>query len=145
MKRKLSSVIAITAGALLVMTAVSCYLGFMNQNTTTEGSTETVTTGKISGTVQYSNIEGNNHGGIILTLDKTDGLETLAVMQTITSRSAGSARSFAPSTVSSADGSFLFENLQPGIYTVYASSPDSSQKAIFINVVVRENKTNELI
>ena len=136
MKRRPSSFIAVLACSLLLLTAISCAVETVN----TEN--DTVITGKISGTVKYSNVEGNNHGGIIVTLDKTDGLRTRAVMQTVSSRSAvSSARTVVASNVSSADGSYLFENLEPGTYTVYAASSYSSERAVCTNVVVRAAET----
>ena len=94
---------------------------------------EVTATGKISGTVKQNGIEDCNRSGIILTLEKTDGLSTQTAIQTAA----------LPSCVTPFDGSFLFENLEPGIYTVYALSPKSSPslKAVCTNVVVRAAET----
>ena len=138
MKKKLLSVITVLAGALLFMAAVSCKM----ETTPTVNTTTTTATGKISGTVQYSNVEGKNHGGIILTLDKTDGLRTLAVSQAVEARSlVPAARALVANKESAADGSYLFENLEPGTYTVYAASTYSSERAVCTNVVVRAAET----
>ena len=82
--------------------------------------------GSILGHVFYSN--GEDHSGIVLTLDKTDGL--MAITQ-----SDGS-RAIVSMAVSNEDGSFAFYNLEPGTYTIYASSNDSVEKAVSTNVVV---------
>lgn len=42
-------------------------------------SADTSPRGKISGTVTYSNVAEESHGGIIVTLDRTDGLRTARV------------------------------------------------------------------
>ena len=85
------------------------------------------TLGSISGHVFYSN--GSDHSGIVLTLDKTDGLRAIT-------ESDGS-RAIVSMSNSSKDGSFAFYNLEPGTYTIYASSNDSVEKAVSTNVVVR--------
>ena len=87
--------------------------------------------GKIQGNVLYTN--GIDHSGIILTLDKTDGLQAF-------SNEDGS-RAVVAMSISDEKGSFSFFNLEPGTYTVYASSNDSVEKAIAANVVVKENET----
>ena len=145
MNKKLFSVITLLACALLLLTAVSCKMDAFTGSTT---EPEVTATGKISGTVQYSNVEGNNHGGIILTLDKTDGLRTLAVSQAVEARSlVPAARALVANKESAADGSYLFENLEPGTYTVYAASTYSSERAVCTNVVVRaaENSVAETL
>ena len=124
MKKRLLSIIAATASAVLLMAAVSCKMETVSTEDTTVP--EVTATGKISGAVLYSNVEGKNHGGITLTLDKTDGLSTRAVIA---------------NKESAADGSYLFENLEPGTYTVYAASTYSSERAVCTNVVVRTAET----
>ena len=136
MKKRLSVALTALVGAFLLVGAVSC-------SSDSDGiGSGTTATGKISGTVQYSNVDGKNHGGIMLTLDKTDGLRTVAVSQSVASRSVVSAaRTIVASNVSSADGSYSFEGLQAGTYTVYAASSYSSERAVCTNVVVRAAET----
>ena len=86
--------------------------------------------GSISGKVLYSNSE--DHSGIVLTLDKTDGLRAI-------SKSDGS-RAIVSMVNSKSDGSFSFQNLEAGTYTIYASSNDSVEKAVSTNVVVRSSE-----
>lgn len=92
---------------------------------------DTVQYGSIQGKALYSN--GNDHSGIVLTLDKTDGLRTIT-------KDDGS-RAIISMASSKADGSFSFNNLEPGTYTIYASSNDSVEKAVSTNVVVKAADT----
>ena len=43
---------------------------------------------EISGTARFSNVDENANGGIMVTLDKTDGLRTVAVARSENARSA---------------------------------------------------------
>lgn len=86
--------------------------------------------GSITGKVHYTN--GTVHSGILLTLDKTDGLRAISM-------SDGS-KAVEGICYSQEDGSFGFYNLTPGTYTVYASSNNSLEKAVSANVYVAEGK-----
>lgn len=111
------------------------------ENTGTNNN-ETNASGKISGTVIYSNVAENQNGGIVVTLDKTDGLNTTAVSKSITNRSlVNSSRTVVSSSTTSADGSYSFSGLEAGTYTVYAVSSYSKEKAVYTNVVVRAAET----
>ena len=44
-------------------------------------------------------------------------------------------------TTTTSDGSYSFEELEPGTYTIYASSNCSVEKAVCTNVVVRSAET----
>ena len=116
---------SIVFGVLVILTivlVVSC-----TQNPTID----TQQNGSIFGKVLYSNSE--DHSGIVLTLDKTDGLRAI-------SKSDGS-RAIISMVNSKSDGSFSFQNLEAGTYTIYASSNDSVEKAVSTNVVVRSSET----
>ena len=77
-----------------------------------------------------------------MTLDKTDGLRSVSVIRAAKIDNTNNfSRIVAGNTVTSADGSYLFENLAEGTYTVYAASPYSSEKAVCTNVVVRAAET----
>ena len=107
------------------------------------GTKETVVEakGSISGTVRYSNAEKDQNGGIMITLDKTDGLNTIAVSKSVASRSIiDSARTVVSSSYTSQDGTYSFSNLEPGTYTVYASSASSKEKAVYTNAVVKPDE-----
>lgn len=100
-----------------------------------------VAKGSISGTVRYSNADKNQNAGIMISLDKTDGLNTIAVSKSVKSRSIiDSARTIVSSSITSNDGSFTFSNLEPGTYTVYASSTSSKEKAVYTNAVVKASE-----
>ena len=114
MKKGLLRVLAALAGAALLAGAVSC------SDVQGEGGTAT---GSISGKVTFSNVAASANAGILVTLDKTDGLRTVAVTQSVAARSVVSnARTVAGNTVTASDGSYTFANLEPGTYTVYAAS-----------------------
>ena len=99
------------------------------ENTGTNNN-ETNASGKISGTVIYSNVAENQNGGIVVTLDKTDGLNTTAVSKSIASRSlVNSSRTIISSSTTSADGSYSFSGLEAGTYTVYAVSSYSKESS----------------
>ena len=107
----------------LVIFAVSAFLVSCNPS-----PDEVLTAfGTIQGHALYSN--GDDHSGIVVTLDKTDGLRTIT-------NSDGS-RAIVSMATSKEDGSFAFYNLEPGTYTIYASSNESVEKAVATNVVVK--------
>ena len=85
----------------------------------------------IKGTVKYSN--GDDHSGILITLDKTDGLRAITL--------ADGSKAVEAVCYTKADGSFTFYNLTEGTYTIYASSNNSLEKAVSTNVYVAAGKT----
>ena len=93
--------------------------------------------------VTFNNVDNfSAHGGIVVTLDKTDGLRTVTVTYSIPGISLFSnSRSVVGNTYTSSDGAYTFTNLEPGTYTIYATSSYSSERAVFINVVVRAGET----
>ncbi len=123
-------------GAFASIIAAALVLGFASCEASTNNAVS-VNTGNITGKVTYSNAAKDANGGIIVTLDKTDGLRTAAVRSANTSRSAAE---FIKTTTTS-DGSYSFEELEPGTYTIYASSNCSVEKAVCTNVVVRSAET----
>ena len=146
MRKSISYLVTIISTMLIVFGLFSCN---MDVGVKTPEN-ETKATGKITGKVMYSNVEGDAHNGIILTLDKTDGLVTQNVMNVMQGRvqtvdtfqsAAANARSIVANNVTSSDGSYTFENLEAGIYTVYAASSYSAEKAVCTNVVVRAAET----
>ena len=117
--------------SILIVVMFLASVSFVLTGCKNEVSPEMVNYGTITGKVLYSN--SDDHSGIVLTLDKTDGIRAITT-------SDGSKAITAMST-SKADGSFAFYNLEPGTYTVYASSNDSLEKAVSTNVVVEGSKT----
>ncbi|MDY6396757.1 MAG: hypothetical protein SPL22_03415, partial [Treponema sp.] len=136
MKKILSLLLIVLSSLFILFSAVSC------AGESSDSGIESHANGKISGTVTFSNVDSSSNGGIIVTLDKTDGLRSVAVANAVESRSInGASRSVVGTTLTKSDGSYLFENLEAGTYTVYAASPYSSEKAVCTNVVVRSAQT----
>jgi len=99
------------------------------------------TTGSINGKAYFVN--GNNHAGITITLEKTDGLRSVAAIAATRNIASGArsidiARSAMTNTQTIADGSYSFTGVAPGTYTIYASSSNSSERAVAINNVTLE-------
>ncbi|MEE1289546.1 MAG: hypothetical protein UHW86_00790, partial [Spirochaetota bacterium] len=94
-----------------------------------------ITTGKIVGKAAYTNTA--NHEGIQVTLVSSDGI--VAYDSQISSRSR-SAVAVMKNVVTSESGEYSFDNVKEGVYTIYASSDDSSEKAVLTNVVVQANQ-----
>ena len=95
--------------------------------------------GSIKGKVLYSNENINNHSGIQITLVSTDGL-----MTTEYSSSRGiatKARSVKDIKTTDKYGMYSFENIPVGVYTLYASSNSSLEKAVATNIVVKGKQT----
>ena len=106
------------------------------ENTGTEDNKDdVVTTGKIVGKATYTNTA--NHAGIQVTLVSTDGI--VAYDSQISSRSR-SAVAVMKNVVTSESGEYSFDNVKEGVYTIYASSDDSTEKAVLTNVVVQSNQ-----
>jgi hypothetical protein len=132
MKTKMFRFITVICSVFFILSLVACPGNGMETNVDSQN------TGSISGKVIYTNLNESSNAGIIVTLEKTDGLRTIAVMRSAKARNiADNSRSIAANTITSSDGSYLFENLEEGTYTVYAASPYSSEKAVYTNVVVR--------
>ena len=96
---------------------------------------DVVTTGKIVGKATYTNTA--NHAGIQVTLVSSDGI--VAYDSQISSRSR-SAIAVMKNVVTSKSGEYSFDNVKEGVYTIYASSNDSTEKAVLTNVVVQANQ-----
>lgn len=91
--------------------------------------------GSISGHAYYSNSDDSS--GIIVTLEKTDGLHSLSVIESSKTKIiTDNSRYLAGTSSVKSDGSYIFKNLEDGIYTVYASSAISTEKAVSINNAV---------
>ena len=94
--------------------------------------------GTVKGKAFYSNENVDNHSGIQITLVATDGLRSVAYCE---SRGiATNARSVSDIKTTSEDGSYSFENIPVGTYTIWASSRNSVEEAIETNVNVRANE-----
>ena len=93
-------------------------------------------TGSIKGKVLYSN--SNDSSDILVCVEKTNGGVAQSVREL--ARSAVARSSFITKKASK-DGTYSFDDLEPGTYTVYASSDYSKEKAVTTDVVVKANNT----
>ena len=116
--------------ALYFTIILAIFLIFGHCSCSQEQGVESVKYGSIQGKVLYSN--GSDHSGITVTLDRTDGLRVIG--------GEDGSKSIVSMVSTARDGSFSFQNLEPGTYTVYASSNDSVEKAVSTNVVVEGSK-----
>ena len=94
--------------------------------------------GCIQGRVRYSNC--NDHSGITLSLEKTGEVNSSGFSAIIEGIGTGS-RDIITRFSTQKDGTFEFNNLTPGVYTVYASSDDSVEKEVSTNVVIKGSET----
>ena len=104
-------------------------------NTGEDNKDDVVTTGKIVGKATYTNTA--NHAGIQVTLVSSDGI--VAYDSQISSRSRSTV-AVMKNVVTSESGEYSFDNVKEGVYTIYASSDDSTEKAVLTNVVVQANQ-----
>ena len=109
-----------------------------------------ILSGSISGRVQFA--IDDFRAGIIVELEKTDGKVSLAAISAARNianganpdtvinsacRSIGSTvDSIVATTVTDNNGYYKFPKIQPGTYTIYASSPDSPEKAVLTNITI---------
>jgi len=95
------------------------------------------TTSSITGRAVFS--DGTDSGGIVITLEGTDGLRSASMVSAGRSlagtRSIG-AGSFIAATQTMADGSFTLSDIPAGTYILHASSRDSMEQAVAIGVTV---------
>jgi hypothetical protein len=109
-------------------------------------SSEQHITGSITGKAVFTNSE--NHSDITITLEQTDGLRSTAVINTGRSLAEGisgvrvisSMRSVTATTKTAVDGSYTIRDVPAGTYTLYASSHNSLEKAVAIDINVRSNE-----
>ncbi|MCL2765911.1 MAG: hypothetical protein FWD40_11645 [Treponema sp.] len=107
------------------------------------GNGNEISTGSISGKVNFTN--SNNHSGITITLERTDGLRPASVVEANRSIASGAGnidatRSVAGLTQTASDGSFTLHDIPVGMYVLYASSQNSLEKAVTANVTVTANQ-----
>lgn len=100
----------------------------------------TTTTGNISGKIVLEN--SNSHEGIIVSLESKDGDLTKNVSRVIFEDSkAPISKALDYQTTTDSNGYYTFSNIPEGAYTLYASSIDSSEKAVFTSIDVKKGET----
>ncbi len=135
-KRRLSNLLGFTL--LMASFFVSCQVGVNDPSTP-----DSTKTGVIIGKVIYENENVTDYSDIQVTLFSTNGL--MATNYCVSRGIATNARSVESITTTDQDGNYIFENVPEGVYTIYASSNSSKQKAaVATNVVVRAAETATL-
>ena len=127
-KRRLSNLLGFTL--LMASFFASCQVSVNNPSTQ-----DTTKTGVITGKVIYENENVTDYSDIQVTLFSTNGL--MATNYCVSRGIATNARSVESITTTDQAGNYIFEDVPEGVYTIYASSNSSKQKAVATNVVVR--------
>lgn len=127
-KRRLSNLLGFTL--LMASFFASCQVGVNNPSTP-----DSTKTGVITGRVIYENDNVTDYSDIQVTLFSTNGL--MATNYCVSRGIATNARSVESITTTDKAGNYIFEAVPEGVYTIYASSNSSKQKAVTTNVVVR--------
>ncbi len=101
----------------------------------------------ITGKALYSN--SNDNSSIQMYIDKTEGVFSSAALNLFygkTSNLSGfdTSRTIVSYKNCAKDGSYKFTDLQPGVYTIYAVSPDSQEKAVCKSITVTAGQTIEI-
>jgi hypothetical protein len=94
-------------------------------------------TGGIIGKAYFNNAA--THEGIAITLEKTDGLRSVSASYAQTSGRIAFNSAGLTAAVTTQDGSYTFTDVPAGTYTLYASSKDSKERAVAVNVTVAAN------
>ena len=129
-------VLLFTSISLLLATIFGCSNGIPEENPD-EKSNFTVT-----GYAKSDNAE--NHSGIIITLEQTDGLSGSKFAINRGARTVDD--SYIKKTTTDESGKYEFKDVPKGIYTVYASANNTVEKvAILTNRSVNENVTLEAL
>lgn len=127
-KRRLSNLLGFTL--LMASFFASCQVGVNDPSTP-----DTTKTGVITGKVIYENDNVTDYSDIQVTLFSTNGL--MATNYCVSRGIATNARSVESITTTDQNGNYIFEDVPEGVYTIYASSNSSKQKAVATNVTVR--------
>ncbi|MDR1249074.1 MAG: carboxypeptidase regulatory-like domain-containing protein [Treponema sp.] len=90
-------------------------------------------TGSIAGAAHFSG--GNNHAGILISLEAAEG-DIAQSVRSVFENGSMAARSVTASITTGANGAYAFDGIAPGTYTIYASSRDSSEGAVTTNITV---------
>jgi hypothetical protein len=93
--------------------------------------------GSITGKAVFKNAGDNS--GITVSLEKIEVARSVTIISA--ARGLGTARVLSGYTTTDKDGVYTFDKVAPGTYTIYASSKDSQERAVSINVIVEAGKT----
>ena len=124
---------------LLGVIAFFAVIGFSMTACPVPDTTVTPETGSVNGKALFNN--SGNHAGITISLEKTDGLRSVAAVSAARgmvegARSIDGARAILSNKQTNEQGEYEFDKLIPGSYTIYASSQNSLEKAVLTNVIV---------
>lgn len=121
---------------------VISFCGCNTQGNDSAGSDTNGSVGSLEGKALFSNLKDNS--GITVSVDKADGPLTASIRSVLSgdtpqSRTVTSSRN-AVTVSAKTDGTFKIENIEPGTYTVEASSSVSNKKAVQTDIVVEAGK-----
>ncbi len=123
--------------SFLIITLVTVLLTFSSCDLV-PGTTNT--TGNITGKIIFEN--STSHDGIIVSLESKEGDLTKNVSKVIYGESkAYNSKAIDFQTITDSDGFYSFSNIPEGEYTLYASSKDSSEKAVYTSINLKKGET----
>jgi hypothetical protein len=125
----------IVCAAIVIMT-IGCH------NPLTSGVYPETPTGTITGKVLSLGMTDNS--GINVTAELTEGMNTFSVQNMLSGGSAAT-KAVAAQAVTDANGTYFLTDLQPGTYTVTASSADSLERAVTTSVTVTAGSLVEVV
>ncbi len=99
-------------------------------------------TGSIAGKIMAPGQSDNS--GVVVTAEPTDGIKSISVQKTLSSRQVSSVVVAAQATTN-ASGAYTLSGLSPGIYTLSAIGKDGLQKAVTTSVTVSAGSTAQAL
>jgi hypothetical protein len=136
-KSKSLALVRVLAGLFIVVGLTGC-LNLFNSDSGDSGTPGAPSTSSATGKALFADL--TDHGGIAVTMEAVAGSQTSAVSQALTEGAIGASAVYAQA-VTGSDGSYLFTDVAPGTYTLYASCAESLESAVEVNVVVEANTT----
>lgn len=100
------------------------------------GGKTTVEKGSVTGVAKYSN--ASDASDIIVTLENTDGLRSLNVVRSARVDKRNN-RSIVGITEINSEGRYYFNDIETGVYTLYAVSENSMERAVKTGIVITAN------
>lgn len=98
------------------------------------------TTGSITGKVTFLN--SSSHTGIVVSLESRTADITRSVSRALAEDAPSiTSRALERQTTTTAEGRYSFDNVPEGDYTLYASSKDSSEQAVYTSITVESGRT----